>query len=192
MVFFAARPVTARQLRPLLQFHHAADLPVYTTSHVYTGKPDPVEDRDLEGLKFLDIPWLLTSDPENPLSRQQLTAQLPGISPRYWRLYAMGIDSFQMLPHLARLKSSPWETLDGHTGNLYLDQINHVHRRLVWAQMTKGQPKILGYAPRIESGLPETDNELPELLIPTVVDTAPPTMPAVPTTPPDPQPTASP
>ncbi|MFC1683927.1 penicillin-binding protein activator [Pseudomonadota bacterium] len=188
-VFFAARPVSARQLRPLLQFHHAADLPVYTTSHAYTGAPDPVEDRDLEGLKFLDMPWLLTSDSENPLSRQQLTEQLPGIAPRYWRLYAMGIDSFRLLPHLGRLRSSPWETLDGHTGNLYLDQINQVHRRLVWAQMTQGRPKVMGYAPRIESGLTETDYELPELPIPRVMEAAPTTAPAAL---PAPQPTGSP
>lgn len=152
-VFFAARPVSARQLRPLLQFYRAADLPVYATSHVYTGTPDPIEDRDLEGLKFPDMPWLLASDPEHPLSREELTENLSGLSQRYWRLYAMGIDSFNLLPHLARLQSSPWETLDGQTGNLYLDQINRVHRRLVWAQMENGKPKVLGYAPRVESGL---------------------------------------
>lgn len=159
-IFFAAKPISARQIRPLIQFYRAADLPIFATSHVYTGAPNPVEDRDLEGLKFPDIPWLLTADSSEPLSRDTLTATLPSIMPQYWRLYAMGIDSFNLLPHLERLHSSPWETLDGQTGNLYLDQINRIHRRLVWAQMKKGRPKVLGYAPRIETNFSDIDTGL--------------------------------
>jgi outer membrane PBP1 activator LpoA protein len=162
-IFFAATPISARQIRPLIQFHQAADLPIFATSHIYSGSPNPVEDRDLEGLKFPDIPWLLTADSDEPLSRDSLTATLPNIMPQYWRLYAMGIDSFNLLPHLGRLRSSPWETLDGQTGNLYLDQINRIHRRLVWARMERGRPKVLGYAPRIESAFSSIDAGLTPL-----------------------------
>jgi len=168
-VFFAAKPQVARQLRPLLQFHHAADLPVYTTSHVYAGNPDAEKDGDLEGLKFPDIPWLLVSEKGSRLSQDALAALFPNAKRLYQRLYAMGIDSFNLLPHLERLKSSPWETLDGQTGNLYLDEINMVHRRLMWAQIRKGTPFVLGYAPRIESGLTTPGDDLPPLIFPTVV-----------------------
>jgi len=176
-VFFAAQPQIARQVRPLLQFYHAADLPVYTTSHVYTGNPNAKKDRDLEGLKFPDIPWLLLSEKESHLSQDAVAAAFPNAKRFYQRLYAMGIDSFNLLPHLERLKISPWETLDGQTGNLYLDEINQIHRRLVWAQMRKGVPDVLGYAPRIESGLTTPGDDLPPLIFPTVVP-APPAPPA--------------
>jgi hypothetical protein len=63
----------------------------------------------------------------------------------------MGIDSFRLLPHLGRLQSSTRETIEGKTGNLYLDSIRQVHRQLVWAEMSRGIPKAIGYAPRMMS-----------------------------------------
>ncbi len=173
LVFFAAKPKIARQIRPLLQFYRAADIPVYATSHAYAGTPDAGKDRDLEGLKFPDIPWLLAGEKGNRLSQDALAAVFPDAKRRYQRLYAMGIDSFNLLPHLERLKASPWETLDGQTGNLYLDEINQVHRRLMWAQIRKGVPYVLGYAPRIESGLTTPGDDLPPLIFPTVVPAPP-------------------
>ncbi len=172
-VFFAAKPEIARQLRPLLQFHHAAGIPVYATSHLYAGSPDAMKDGDLEGVKFPDIPWLLASEEGSRLSQDALAALFPEARRSYQRLYAMGIDSFNLLPHLGRLKVSPWETLDGQTGNLYLDEINQVHRRLMWAQMRKGVPYVLGYAPRMESGLTTPGDDLPPLIFPTVVPAPP-------------------
>lgn len=168
-VFFAAKPKIARQIRPLLQFYHAADLPIYSTSHVYAGNPDATKDGDLEGLKFPDIPWLLADEKGSRLSQDALAALFPEARRSYQRLYAMGIDSFNLLPHFERLKVSPWETLDGQTGNLYVDEINQIHRRLMWAQMRKGVPHVLGYAPRIESGLTTPGDDLPPLIFPTVV-----------------------
>ena len=182
-VFFVAQPQIARQVRPLLQFYHAADLPVYTTSHVYTGNPDAEKDQDLDGLKFPDIPWLLISEKGSRLSQNAVAAAFPNAKHLYQRLYAMGIDSFNLLPHLERLKISPWETLDGRTGNLYLDEINQIHRRLVWAQMRKGVPDVLGYAPRIESGLTTPGDDLPPLIFPTVVPETPAPAPVTPVEP---------
>ena len=58
IVFMAAFPAGARQLMPQLAFHHGADLPVHATSHVWSGVPDPANDRDLDGVVFGDMPWL--------------------------------------------------------------------------------------------------------------------------------------
>ena len=150
-IFLAATTQKARGIRPQLQFHHAADLPVYSTSHAFSGQLSPKEDEDLEGLKFPDIPWLLMDETDNPLSRQRLAEILPESQSNYQRLYAMGVDSYLLLPHLARLQSSPREILEGKTGNLHLDGKNHVRRQLVWAQMEKGEPRVIGYAPRMDA-----------------------------------------
>jgi len=40
-VFIAALPRQARQIRPQLKFFYASNVPVYATSHVYTGTPNP-------------------------------------------------------------------------------------------------------------------------------------------------------
>jgi outer membrane PBP1 activator LpoA protein len=145
-IFLAAKSQLARQLRPQLQFHHAADLPVYTTSHAYSGVPAPKMDLDLEGIRFLDIPWLLVSGEKNQDLKKQLSKKLTA----YGRLFAMGIDAYELLPHLARLEMDSEETLDGQTGILYLDRMKQVHRQLVWAQMKRGKPNVMGYAPRME------------------------------------------
>ena len=36
---------------------------VYATSSIYSGNADP-RDRDLEGINFVEIPWLLGANPE--------------------------------------------------------------------------------------------------------------------------------
>ncbi|MCP3870407.1 MAG: penicillin-binding protein activator [Gammaproteobacteria bacterium] len=153
-IFLAAKARIARQIRPQLQFHHAADLPVYTTSHVYTGNPSADRDIDLEGVKFPDIPWILVEEDESiPLSRRALTRTLGLDQTPFLRLYAMGIDSYLLLPHLGRLQSNPGEALEGKTGNLYMDQINQIRRQLVWAQITGGIPDVIGFTPRLDDPL---------------------------------------
>ncbi|MEJ1402992.1 MAG: penicillin-binding protein activator [Candidatus Sedimenticola sp. (ex Thyasira tokunagai)] len=161
-IFLAAKRAKARQIRPQLQFHHASGIPVYTTSHIYSGTPSAKEDQDLNGLFFPDIPWVLVAGGDEPLSRERLMESQPEGQQRYHRLYAMGIDSFHLLPHLARLETTPQETLDANTGNLYLDELNRVHRQLVWAEIHRGVPRVIGYAPRIDleiGGQPLLDTE---------------------------------
>ncbi len=140
-VFIAAKRQLARQLRPQLQFHHGADLPVYTTSHAYSGDPESLSNMDLEGVMFPDMPWVLRSG----AGQSSLAKKLPKNLAAYNRLFAMGIDAYRILPHLSRLRSSG-ETLDGKSGILSLDSQQRVQRRLVWARMRGGEPKVTGYA----------------------------------------------
>ncbi len=160
-IFLAARSQKGRQLRPQLQFHHAGDLPLYTTSHIYSGTTNRDKDKDLGRLLFPDIPWLLEEDDTGPLSRLHLSRELSTFQDRYARYYAMGIDSFNLLSQLTRLATSPEETLSGTTGRLYLDGSNRIHRQLVWARMQNGKSRIIGYAPRIEPIKPYPSEQLP-------------------------------
>jgi uncharacterized protein len=146
-IFLLAKTRLARQIRPQLQFHHAAKLPVYTTSHSYSGIPAPKKDLDLEGVVFPDIPWLLAGTGDQSAPAQPAASSR---SSSHGRLYAMGMDSYRMMPHLSRLRASPRETLEGKTGILHVGDNNHVHRQLVWARMRKGAPEVIGYAPRLE------------------------------------------
>ena len=161
-VFLAARSQKGRQLRPQLQFHRAGDLPLYTTSHIYSGTPNKDKDKDLGRLLFPDIPWVLEEDETGPLSRQRLSQALTNFQDRYARFYAMGIDSYLLLPQLQRLKRSTAETLNGKTGRLYLEGPNQIHRQLVWAKMRNGKSRIVGYAPRIEPVTPHLYEALPK------------------------------
>jgi outer membrane PBP1 activator LpoA protein len=150
-IFLAARPQKGRQLRPQLRFHHAGNLPIYTTSHIYSGIEDNDKDRDLGDIRFVDTPWLLENETQSALSRQNLQRLMPGIKGQYARLYAMGIDSYNLLSLLEQFQKQPGRTLSGKTGTLYLDRGNRLHRLLAWADMEKGSAKISGYAPRMQT-----------------------------------------
>lgn len=146
MVFMAAQPVQAQGIRPQLQFHHAADIPVYATSHAWTGALAPQQVADMKGIMLADIPWLVADD--NAL-RESVGSLLPKSRSAYARLYAMGIDAMRLVPHLKRLGSSRYESLDGTTGNLYMDETHQIHRQLVWVRLDES-PEILGFAPRLD------------------------------------------
>ena len=148
-VFMAARPVQAQGIRPQLQFHHAADLPLFATSHAWFGRLTPGQVEDLRGVMLADIPWMVADDAGDPDSRSAIAHYLPKSGSGYARLYAMGMDALSLVPHLGRLQSSRYESLDGRTGNLYMDETNQIHRQLVWVRLD-AEPEILGFAPRLD------------------------------------------
>ena len=146
-IFMAARPVQAQGLRPQLQFHHAGDLPIYATSASWVGTLSATQAEDMRGIMLIDIPWLLSSGPGD--TRETVAQYLPNSGSGYGRLYAMGMDALRLVPHLKRLQSSRYESLDGSTGNLYMDETNQIHRQLIWVVLDT-EPRILGYAPRMD------------------------------------------
>jgi outer membrane PBP1 activator LpoA protein len=148
-VFLAARPVQAQGMRPQLQFHRAGDLPIYTTSHAWQGKLTASQVEDMRGIRLADIPWMVVDDPGAADSRELVASYLPKSASGYARLYAMGMDALRLVPHLKRLQSTRYESLDGSTGNLYMDESNQIHRQLVWLVLDE-EPQILGFTPRLD------------------------------------------
>lgn len=137
VVFIGAAPREARLIRPQLRFFHALDLPVLATSHAYSGAVSPA-DQDLDGLEFMDMPWLLHPGTDPQLSRASLEP-VQSSAAQFPRLYAFGIDAYRLIPYLQVLASAPGESLDGATGVLALDEAGRVHRRLFGARFVDGQ-----------------------------------------------------
>jgi outer membrane PBP1 activator LpoA protein len=164
-IFLAARPKQGRQLGPQLKFHHAGGLPIYATSHIYSGVADNERDRDLGQISFVDTPWLLEQEQKGELSRARLQQLMPGVKGQYARLYAMGIDSYNLLASLESLQQ-PGRTFSGKSGTLYLDRRNRLHRLLVWADMARGKASIIGYAPRMHTPVMEPAVEVDPLAPP--------------------------
>lgn len=142
-VFMAAFPRQARLITPQLQFHHASDLPVYATSHIYSGKQNPGQDRDMNGVIFCDTPWTLSKQHTKGDLQQSINKLWPDVLENYSRLYAIGIDAYNILPYLAWLKETQYERYTGVTGNLYLGQYNKIHRTLKWARFVSGRPSLI-------------------------------------------------
>jgi outer membrane PBP1 activator LpoA protein len=143
MVFLAASPPFARQIRPLLRNFGNGNLPIYSTSHVYTGTVDVQNDRELEGIRFGDMPWVLTPDDMGRQLQSSIQQSSPEGMTQFKRLYAFGIDAYNLLVQLASLKAQSSMQLQAYTGGLSLDGNGIVHRQMSWAQFVNGQPVLL-------------------------------------------------
>lgn len=137
-IFMAAFPRQGRLIRPQLRFHYAGDLPVYSTSHVFGGRVDTGADRDIDGVIFCDMPWMLSSD--DP-ARRDMSRLWPDSDGQQIRLHALGADAYELIPALPTLRLFRYERFNGHTGTLQLDERNHVFRELRWARFGNGAPR---------------------------------------------------
>lgn len=139
-IFLLARPGQARLIRPQFSFHRASRVPIYATSHLYTGLPDKARDTDLNGILFCDMPWTLNEGRGWQHIKQSIDSQWPEQSRKYTRLYAMGFDAWQIIPYLGQLGTGMFSEYLGVTGNLSLDHKRHLHRELHWARFRHGLP----------------------------------------------------
>ena len=115
---------------------------MYATSAVFSGRPDPGADRDMDGIVFCDIPWLLDADTGVP-DRESVARALPGAEGSLTRLYALGIDAYQIAPYLEWLRANPGDAFPGNTGWLSMDAQGRVHRQLLWARFLGGRPRLI-------------------------------------------------
>lgn len=129
----------ARQIKPLLNFHFASRLPVFALSYVYQGTVNPIKDRDLDGVRFTDIPWIL----EDSSLHREVATLWPDQHGPYQSLFAMGLDSYRLIDHLPLLAAAPGMHLPGQTGALGLDSNQRIGRELYWAVFNQGKAVTL-------------------------------------------------
>jgi len=143
MIFLVATHHSARGIMPAFKFHHASDLPVYSTSHVYTGKTNTDLDSDLNGLIFCDLPWILQNTSPLASTFAQNWPQQESLT----RLFALGIDAYHLIYNLDYLKNKEYAFYHGQTGNIRLDENNRITRKLIWAKFIRG--KAVYFEPEI-------------------------------------------
>lgn len=157
-IFLAAFPAQARQIRPQLKFYDASNVPVYATSHVYTGNIDKQRDRDMNGIIFSDMPWTIGTQ-QSALKKhlstlwQTRTEKLP-------RFYAFGIDAYNVIPHLQRLQQYPFERYNGVTGSLRVDDNLRIVRQLSWAKFRAGKPRLAPIVTDVKPFQAETEKPI--------------------------------
>ncbi len=138
-VFLLAMPIQGRQIRPMFDFNFAGDLPIYSTSQIFSGKNNRKKDQDLNGIYFTDLPWLL-EDSEIKSIVQKNHKRAKG---SYARLYAMGVDAFRLYPRLSQLSVLPDSKIFGVTGDLSMDSEGRIHRKMPMARFVRGIPKAI-------------------------------------------------
>jgi len=144
MVFMLAKPTIARIIRPLLTFYRVNNLAVYATSRVYSGKPDPAQDRDLSGIVFCADSAKFD---QQASQRQREIALQYQVEERNIALFNLGYDSYHMITWLSQFQHDPARQLSGKTGLLWLDDNNNIRRRLSCGQFQDGYVQKLGPGP---------------------------------------------
>jgi outer membrane PBP1 activator LpoA protein len=139
-VFLAADAKAGRLIKSQLKFHYSGELPVYSTSFIYSM--DGRSDTDLNDVMFAETPWVV--DPPAWI------ADFPGLYSEFWpaekrlaRLHAMGYDAYHLVGGLFPARTGPMEEIIGATGTLYLDGDGRIHRRMAWAKFVRGRPEAL-------------------------------------------------
>ena len=139
-VFLAADAKAGRLIKSQLKFHYSGELPVYSTSFIYSM--DGRSDTDLNDVMFAETPWVI-----NPPA---WIADFPDLYGEFWpaekrltRLHAMGYDAYHLVGGLFAARIGPMEEIIGATGTLYLGADGRVHRRMAWAKFIRGQPEAL-------------------------------------------------
>ncbi len=110
LIFLAADVEQARAVRPFLN----NNITVFATSQVNSGRSEPVANVDLNGVRFVEMPWLVL--PDHPAV--MIYPRAEGLAPEVERFYALGIDAFRVAAAL--LQSARTLNLDGVTGRLTL------------------------------------------------------------------------
>ena len=130
VIFSLAPPENARQILPLLKYYYTGNIPVFSTSIIYSGVPAPQKDFDLNGVIFCDTPWILQMA-NNAASAKDI---------RFNRLYAVGRDAYLLSNQMTRLIQLPNFPIYGATGALTLTSKQQIYRRLAWTQIHDGRP----------------------------------------------------
>ena len=145
-IFLVGSSAQGRQIMPLINYYYANDLPVYAISSIYGGVLSPTTDHDLDRVIFDDMPWTI------PGAALSSTDQLLKTNAaKTWgatfssniRLYALGIDAYNLIWHLSALRASASQSLAGATGMLYVLPNGHIYRGLSWARFIDGVPRAI-------------------------------------------------
>ena len=140
MAFMLAFPQTARKIRPLFK-SKLKDLPIYSTSHLYNGTSNPRRDVKLNGVKFVDMSWVLDPDENARQWQSALRKSWSKEMKKYKRLFALGVDAYTLLSRLQQLSQLEWQ---GQTGYLSVNNRGIIHRdQLRLAHFVKGKAQIL-------------------------------------------------
>jgi len=107
---------------------------VYASSRSYQAGAGPDYRLEMEGVQFSDIPLLAGN---NPQLMQQAASQFKN-DYSLVRLYAMGIDAWDLANHFSQIRQIPGFQVSGTTGQLSANENCVIHRKLPWLQYRQG------------------------------------------------------
>lgn len=132
----AGKPDALRQINALLRFRNADRVPTYVTQDGVGTESR--ENRDLEGMRVLAMPWDLESVGPAATLRTATESQWRALgTPIQSRFFAFGYDAATLTMALRR-GSTAWP-LAGLTGRMQLTPEGRIERSMNWGMLKSGQ-----------------------------------------------------
>lgn len=145
MIYLVGSAAQTRLIKPYIDVNispFATVIPVYASSRSHSNfdeKNNTSSTNDLQGLTFTQIPWLLTSSIQNKNLSHLSNKLWPKRTDSLSRIFAMGIDSYQLLDKVSLMKIKPYIRHFGQTGVLKLTTNNILTRSLIWGQYSNNK-----------------------------------------------------
>ncbi|MFY8273922.1 penicillin-binding protein activator [Pseudoalteromonas sp. SSDWG2] len=141
VVYFLADATQTRLLKPYLDVNVSTfveRIPLYASSKSHSTQIDSTDKRDLSGLYFTELPWMLPTSGVANLNNRQLRETVEQLWPNKGdleqRLFAMGFDAIAIIPELRQLSMLPGKRVSGLTGALSVNTTGEIVRHLLWAR----------------------------------------------------------
>lgn len=136
-LFLALDGTRARQIRPYL----SKTIATYGTSQINSADGNVLGQHDLNGVVFLDMPWLVSPDHPAVLGFPRLVGVFQTFDQD--RFYAIGIDAWRLAQLLLENSYSNLEALDGVSGLLSPGPARQFVREPVPVQFVQGVARPL-------------------------------------------------
>jgi hypothetical protein len=120
----------AKPLRAAMTLAGAAAMPVFASADI-AAVSEARTNADLNGIEFLQMPWLAAAPNAQGMQASQLL-KLPSARGPGAALNAFGADAWLIATRLPVWLASPKTEIAGATGSLHLDPDGRIERRLVW------------------------------------------------------------
>lgn len=142
-IFLIAPPKIARLIRPQINYHFGTDLSVFSTSHIFSGTENITKDRDINGVMYCDIPWILTPKLDDAILRELLEIETGNDYKDHPRFAALGIDAYNLPMQITTLLAIENSSYSGLAGQLSMHHNNRIYRELLWGKFINGRPRHL-------------------------------------------------
>ena len=141
-----ASPQDTELLNPIIEAslnpYDGKQVPVYATSRSMDYNSGKNQWRDLQNVRFIEMPWMMPDHKWQQLA-QQTNQTWPERSTLQNRLFAFGVDAYELLPQLGMLTTLSYITFDGLTGTLTLNENSEVERNLPQAVIRNERVQML-------------------------------------------------
>lgn len=145
-IYLVADVTQTRLLKPFIDVNVSPFLdaiPVYATSRSYSRRADSTILRDLNSMKFTDMPWLIDGN-RFANTKSHFDRLWPDLSDNESRLFAIGYDAMELASKLEQFSYLPNTFYQGKSGSIYLDENNQLVSIRKWAEYQDNKVVAIG------------------------------------------------